>query len=308
ATTGTFSALLAGATLADIATRAETAIWQPQNLPGPNFAYLQHPNHWVMFPTQAIDQLAHTAGSIVVAEAGGGLWGLSLHGSSWVHQATPPIDDLWTGTSRPAMEMTVVARAGLDLWAFNARTSEWRHTQTSAPATLFQGNNTALIVSDGARAYGFSSWSDRWSSVALAGPVARSSAQVQAAFVDDGTSVHAYSGFGQVSTSHDYPEYWRAATLGARVHVHVAGEPGAVSVLAMSPVATHLPIPGLGTLRIDPATMGVLALPVLPSDGIFALRMQVPNVPALRGLGLHFQAMVAGPAAYLTNAVTVQLL
>ncbi len=308
ATTGSFAAAVPGA-LADVTTKAEMAVLHPPSAPIPTLVYSQYRNAWIPTPSLASAALHQTAASVVLVDPNGGIYGLSLRGNQWIHQATPIIDTVFLGTSRPLLEMTVVAKSGNQLWAFNSRTQAWRATTTSAPATMFQGNNTALILSDGSRAYGFSSWSDRWSSVPLAGPVVRSSAQVQSAYVDDGTSVHAYSGIGETSTSHDYPEYWRAASQGARMRIDVAGTPDALGLLLAAPAPASIPIPGLGTLLLDPLTLVVLATPILPPNGIYGLTLQVPVSPGLSGLDLHFQsALLSPPNPYLTNSVVVRIL
>jgi len=308
ANTGTFCAPISAKT-ADITTRAQMAYHQPASAAIPTEVYSQFVNRWTKTPGLKAAATYITSASVALVEPAGGIHGLSLEGTKWVSEATPTIDYVHVGSNRPNMEQTLVAQAGTSLWAFNPRMKAWRMTTTESPITTFQGNSAALITMDGSRAYGFSNWSDRWSVTTLNGPVVGSQAQVQSAYVQDTTSVHAYAGIGQLSTSHDYPQYWRAATQGSRVRVDLAAEPGASAILAVSLGAASYPVPPHGTLLIDPTRMLVLATPGIPGVGLYGVNFQVPIGPGVTGIGLHFQAAVlAGSSLYLTNAITVHLL
>jgi len=308
ANTATFGAPISART-ADITTRAQMAYHQPASAPFPTEVYSQYLNHWTRTPNLAAATPYITSASVALAEPGGGIHGLSLQGTKWIFQETPKLDTVYLGTNRPNMEQTLVAQAGTSLWAFNPRTQAWRMTTTSSPVSTFQGNNAALIGMDGLRAYGFSNWSDRWASTTLNGSVISSQAQVQSAYVQDSSSVHAYAAIGQLSTSHDYPQYWRAATQGSRVRVDLAAEPGASAMLAVSLGKASIPVPPHGTILIDPTRMLVLATAGIPGGGLYGVNFQVPVGPGVTGIGLHFQAAVfVGSSLYLTNAITVHML
>jgi hypothetical protein len=285
------------------------AVHQPATSPVPTEVYSQFLNTWTPAPKLATASLYMTAASVVLAEPGGGLHALPLGGTAWIYQATPPIDQVFVGTNRPLLEMTLVARAGLNLWAFNPRTMAWRAATTATPATTFLGNNSALILTDSKKAYGFGHWTDRWSAVDLSGPVVRSGIQVQSGYVDDGTWLHAFTAIGQVSTSHDYPNHWKAATLGARVRVDLAAEPRSSAILMTSLRGASIPLPPIGTLLLDPAFLVVVAAPQLAENGLFGFNLQVPLDPLFSGLDLHFQAAVfASSSLYLTNAIAIRVL
>ena len=73
--------------------------------------------------------------------------------------------------------------------------------------------------------------------------------------------------------------------------------------------AAALPVPSIGTLRLDPASAVVLGgAPSTNPAHLF--RMAVPNVAALAGATLHLQGVVLDPVdgIRLTNAIadTVQ--
>lgn len=307
ADTGTFSAPIS-AKIADITTSAEMAYYQPASAPIPSQVYSQLLNVWTPTPNLKAATTYMTTGSVVLAEPNGGVHGLSMYGTKWISQSTPVLDKVHVGSSRANMFHTIVAQAGTSLWAFNERTRAWRMTTTSSPVTTFQGQNTALITIDGSRAYGFSNWSDRWASTTLNGTVVGSQIQPQSGYVQDATSVHVFAGVGQLSTSHDYPEYWRAATQGSRVRIDLAAEPNSYALLAASLGAASIPVPPHGTLLIDPTRMLVLATPGIPAIGLYGLNFQVP-VGLVTGVDLHFQAAVfVGTNLYLTNAITLHLL
>lgn len=308
ATTGTFSKSIA-ATTAEITTKAETALYTPASASTPAYAYSQFLNLWTPAPALAASTAFQTATSVILVEPSGGLHALSARKTTWNYRPTPVIDEVFVGTNNPKLEQTFLARSGLHIWAFNPRTDKWREVVTAAPATAFSGNSSALIAMDGVKAYGFSNWSDRWSVEPLAGPPVKYATQVQSAWVDDGASVHVYSAVGQMSTSNDYPEYWRAASLGTRVRVDLAAEPGSIGVLALGLTPAEIPLGVHGTLLIDPALMFLLGMPTLPQVGTFGLRLQVPLDPAFSGLDLFFQSFVVLPTTfYLTNAIAVRAL
>jgi hypothetical protein len=231
----------------------------------------------------------------------GGLHGLSARGTSFVFQPTPVIDAWFQGSG--ALSGTLAARSGTSLWAFNPKTDRFRSTQTAGIAGNFQGQNGALILRDATNVYGFSNYLDRWASVALAGPVVTSQIQTHAAAVFDGSNVHVFAGTGQIVSTGEFPDFWRSMTLGGRFHLNVAGESGAPMVLGMSAASAEIPLGSLGTLLLDPASLLILLQLDLPSSGFFGLTLQVPDIPALSGVALHFQALITGPSGpYLTNS------
>lgn len=98
-----------------------------------------------------------------------------------------------------------------------------------------------------------------------------------------------------------------APQRGSEYVVRLHGRAGATAtpgVLYAALGAAALPIPSIGTLRLDPASAVVLGgAPSTNPAHLF--RLAVPNVPALAGATLHLQGVVLDPLVglRLTNAI-----
>ncbi len=127
------------------------------------------------------------------------------------------------------------------------------------------------------------------------------SAQVQGSTVLDGHFV-AIGCLPSVAAS-------PCAQVGDCVWVDDDGPSGAAFVLAASPVATDLPLPPWGTLRIGPSPLFVLLPPTgYPAAGPHASTWPVPSDIALAGIDVHFQSLALGaPTDRLTNRATTRL-
>jgi hypothetical protein len=75
----------------------------------------------------------------------------------------------------------------------------------------------------------------------------------------------------------------------------------AVVVLGLAPA--QIPLPPLGTLRVDPGALVVLPAVTLPAPhGVASVPVPIPAVPALVGVHLYFQALVSsGGQTRFTN-------
>ena len=94
--------------------------------------------------------------------------------------------------------------------------------------------------------------------------------------------------------------------------VSLHGRPGSAAtpgLLFAALGSSALPLPGYGTLRLDPASMTLLGAAASTSPA-HTVQLAVPNVPALAGTSLHLQGAVLDPliGVRLTNAIvdTVQ--
>ena len=105
-----------------------------------------------------------------------------------------------------------------------------------------------------------------------------------------------------------------APRLGAGWVLHVRSRPGASTMpqlaaqfLGIAP--TRLPLPPLGTLRVDPAMALLLPPALLPAPwGEATLTVPIPANAALQGVPLLAQCVVAGQAtASLTNFLAERL-
>jgi hypothetical protein len=285
-------------------TRAQIATLTPAGSGAPAAVYSSYRNEWFGGPGAGGAASYLTAASVVVESAGGGLWGWSLRGDGWIHQPAPALEVAIAGTSPPALAETFFGRAGTTLYTFNPRTGAWRTTTTTAAATLVRAHHSVVVAQDGLAAYAFDLWSDRWTTQPLQAPYSNGGGQVQAAWVTDGVGVHAYGGMGQLAMSGEFPDFYRATTIGSRLALQIAGETGAWMLLGVSLVPATIPVPPAGTLFLDPASIVLIVNGSIAGSGIFELGIQLPADPALSGLTPHFQAAIAGPAGlYLTNSV-----
>ena len=108
-----------------------------------------------------------------------------------------------------------------------------------------------------------------------------------------------------------YPDFRRAQGLGAPLRVRVQMPPGSLALLGLAPLASQgVSLPGLGELLLDPNALFVALLAPAAGQGVAVFAAATPADPALRGLGLGAQALVAPPAAtpYLTAAAALWLL
>ncbi|MCI0585856.1 MAG: hypothetical protein L0323_03330 [Planctomycetes bacterium] len=93
-----------------------------------------------------------------------------------------------------------------------------------------------------------------------------------------------------------FPVAWRGTPrVGKPLTVDIRGP-----ALGVSLANASLPIPPLGTLRLDPATLLVVAGGSFDPQGRASLPLLVPPNPALVGGSFFWQAVV-GPPPLLTN-------
>ncbi|MCU0864562.1 MAG: VCBS repeat-containing protein [Planctomycetes bacterium] len=94
---------------------------------------------------------------------------------------------------------------------------------------------------------------------------------------------------------------WRTLPrIGYPLVLDVEGRAGDPYALALALAPTLQPLPGLGTLRLDPASLVVMATGALDAAGKAVFQQPVPPIPALVGLTLYWQAMT-GTTARLGN-------
>lgn len=94
--------------------------------------------------------------------------------------------------------------------------------------------------------------------------------------------------------------------IGHTLDLDVRGRAAEPYVLAFALARTWLPIPGLGTLQLDPASLQVAALGAYDAAGLAPFSPAVPHAPSLVGLRLHWQAL-SGAVPQLGNLLTTEL-
>ncbi|MCI0589054.1 MAG: VCBS repeat-containing protein [Planctomycetes bacterium] len=111
----------------------------------------------------------------------------------------------------------------------------------------------------------------------------------------------ANSGLNRLYSNLSRQVSWRGIPrVGKPLVLDLRGPANEFWVLAASLGSASLPLPPLGTLRLDPATLFVVGAGALDPQGRASLPFLVPSSPALVGLSAYWQAAV-GPPPVLTN-------
>jgi pimeloyl-ACP methyl ester carboxylesterase len=124
-----------------------------------------------------------------------------------------------------------------------------------------------------------------------------------------GAAARAEARLARTATAVQAAELWRdrAPTLGATLALGIAGEPGAAALLiAAGPGQVLTPF---GELLLDPASVVVLATPVVSSVRLVALPLLVPNDAGLIGADIPLQiaAPVRDQALRLGRSLTLRI-
>jgi hypothetical protein len=100
---------------------------------------------------------------------------------------------------------------------------------------------------------------------------------------------------------------WRALPrVGWPLTLDLYGPPAEPYALALALARTNLEIPGLGRLRLDPASLLLVQVGAFAAGGTSSFTTFVPNVPSLVGVDVHWQAL-SGNVARLGNLETTSL-
>lgn len=303
-TTGTFATPYVDPAAA-IQTRAQIAVAFVGS--NPVAAYSSMRNRWDPVAVAPGSAAYMNAVALVTVDPAGTVTGWSQRGSGFVTATTGPVDAVTVGTNPPNTPETIWLRAGNTMWTFNPRTEAWRSVTTAAPASLIRAHYQVILAQDGTNAYGFDIWNDAWSVEPLIGGYVGGSGQVQSGYVNDGTVIHAYGGFGALAMLGEFPDFYRAATAGMPLRHDVLADPGTFVVLLASVAPAYAVLP-FGTLLIDPNVMATLMIATAPPSGVLTHTMFVPS--GATGTEWFFQALVlGGPSGlYLTNSTFPLLL
>lgn len=294
---GTFGPVLHGSWSA----QASDSVVLASDPNGGNMGYSALHNTWTAGPNGSFGATLTQNGAILL-DTGGLLHGFSARTGTWSSIATGSVDSArYHGSS-------YCARAGNDLYAYNERYGHWAHTTTTSPARLTTKRETVL-ADYGSEAQAYCIWNDHWSTVQLSSPAITVLVSDDSALVQDSNGLHGFGGSCQVSTWGLYPEWWRFMTRGTLCPIHVAGEPGAGAILALSFNRAVSTIPGIaGQLGVD-LTHAALLFGIVPSEGMWVIPATIPNVPGLTGLTLQTQALLLPPAGpYFTTVFPTTIL
>ena len=271
-----------------VATNQNVAAVTPTGGSQPSHVYSTVLNAWTAVPTIPGCTAYVGTAMVVLADPAGGLYGLSVVGNQWVAQAAPPLSNYWMPFA------TFVGQSGNSLFAFNPRTERWLVQQTAAPITQSHVYYDVGTFTDGINAYAVSLLTDRWSSTPVLAQAVGIQSQVTSAYVFDGVKVYGYGGSGQLSSTAEYPFFWRQASLGSLLRLDLAAEPFSPSVVFASVNEADISYGVYGRLLVDPNAFVIVATPFQPAVGTWFYEYQIPQIPALVGYTVNFQAFVWG--------------
>jgi hypothetical protein len=169
---------------------------------------------------------------------------------------------------------------------------------------------TTLVACTSTEALGFSPMHGTIERIALPGSLIepRASSEVGAAITAAG--VLAFSAVSDLRTESQFPEFRRMFGRGSRVDLEATGSAGAlvgaVGGFARGPATA---VPGLGELVLDPQGLIPVTALTLDADGVATLRLPVPDLAALAGIELAFQAVLVpnGGTPYLSRACSFRI-
>ncbi|MCI0588008.1 MAG: FG-GAP-like repeat-containing protein, partial [Planctomycetes bacterium] len=99
---------------------------------------------------------------------------------------------------------------------------------------------------------------------------------------------------------------WRGIPrVGKPLTLDVRGPAWGAWFLGFSLGTANVPIPPLGTLRLDPASIGFALAGLLDARGRASVTYPVPGNPSLVGATVYWQAVVASPAKLTNLEVTI---
>jgi len=99
-------------------------------------------------------------------------------------------------------------------------------------------------------------------------------------------------------------------TIGGAFTVQVKANPGNETYIALGITAIRQPLPPFGIFRLLPP-LATLVYGIIPTTGTFGYNQPIPNIPALRGVTVYFQALegmsVAAGHATFTDLLSITL-
>lgn len=303
AETNTFSAPLNGSFNFTLGQTAAFAA--PSTGTAPGAAYSSLTNQWTAAPVGNVGYVV--AANAVILVTPGGLFGIAPRSTTWEYQPTSPTLTATYQANTPQGPGIFVAADGTNLLTFSSLSGHWRTIVADHNILTFKGHWGSAILEDGSNAYAYGEFNDRWSVIPLSAGSNGLGAQVESAYVLSGNDLIAYTAFGQLMTTADYPEYFRGIAIGGSFQLDLVGEPNKAALLFLG-LPAEIPTQ-YGILGVDPNTFTIFATLSTGPLGHTALTLPVPNDPILKGISVNFQAAIAGIyVPYLTNAINERIL
>ncbi len=238
----------------------------------------------------------------VVLKRSGGFTAFASREPRWVRLAASGSATLQL--PRRGRGATLLVVDGAKLHAWDSKYARWVSVRTGTTRS-FALYRLVALAEDGANAYGFSLFNNRWESVPLQEKVLAIVANSSIGFVQTTKHLHTYSAHGSFSRISRFPEFSRFQLRGRNMRLiqAAAGNSVAVTLLGSGPGSVATP---LGTLHLDPfKPIFVLGARIVPSDGRLDYTIPIPGDPTLGGKALHLQNLIVPPSnrIYLTNSV-----
>ena len=92
--------------------------------------------------------------------------------------------------------------------------------------------------------------------------------------------------------------------VGKRQRMEVYGAIGTPWILAAAPIPASIAIPPFGTLELDPSTLTVVGRGLVPTSGVAAVDVDIPDLASLVGQTVHWQAAVGAPIRLVNREPT----
>ena len=296
AVTNTFGAPLVGGPFTF--TNNDAAAYVDDGTAG--WAYSPILNVWSAAPVIAGAFVAVVRDSVVLAHANGFAAWSARHGN-WRSLATSPAATF----QAPSNSATCLVTDGFTLHVFDARLDRWASVTGVGPMTTRISRHTAM-AHDGVFGYGFGQPSGEWWVEPLSTAPNSIDTASSIGTIAHGTQLSVYSVQGSFSYTGRYPEFTQAINLGNTLRMHQLAEPGSLLLLIAGVEPAYLPVPGFGTLYLDPmGAYGVVWPALVDSDGYLDMDIPLPANPSLAGSKPQLQNLVLQPngAVWLSNSV-----
>lgn len=264
---------------------------------------------WHTAPQRALRTLPQLArNGALLTDGGSQAWAFSTRsGGFFPHTlgATPTLH-VDSGSSLMATEDDT------SFAVFEPRREVWVDTPITASARPLTVRiwRTTLVALSATEGIGFSALHGTLERISLPGTLtdSRASSEVGAAITSGG--VVAWSAVPDLRTEAQFPEFRRMYGRGSLLELEATGPAAsAFGTVAGYARAQATPIPSLGELTLDPASLIPLAVGSLDAAGLATIPLPVPDVSTLIGIELGFQGVVLRPTGspYLTRMPTFRI-
>lgn len=256
----------------------------------------------------ALPELARSGA--LLTDGGTQWWGFSSRFGNFVPHNSGANPTRWVG----AESSILAVESDTALAAFDARRNHWATvpvvaTHRPLDIRIWRTSFVAHIPQTG-QLLGFGALNGEFESAPINGALVNIRANSEVGLVHTTTGLHGYAAFPDLGTEVQFPEFRRLTAVGAPFTIRMIGEANAAHGIVIGvPDALDTPVPGLGVLRLVPASIVAFPPATLDANGRYALPLTIPASPALRGLEFGLQAVVVPGAGtpYLTQLSTLRI-